>query len=441
MTSVLAVAAHQARAALALSRDGHDAALLMVRDEDDEGLREAVLKLQCLVNAAQALQADALAEIARRARAEDKAALKRDGFLHHSQEEFVVDEMGLILSTTKTSASVLYERAVRTGRCPSVMQAWRLGTIDARKAEAIAGTHELCRQTLPSKPLELLMTSAIEHAGDHTLPQLRDWLRRREIAADPTAAERRRQAALLERRVVVRPAGDGMSELWATLPSLGARAIQQALDLVAREAGAVDPRTMDQRRADALIELVTGEAEPRATQLHVVVPADVLGGTSDKPGWLPGVGPITAAQARQLAGTGADPDSATVIRRLVTDPVSGTLVDLTEDRYRPSGALERAVRARDMTCRFPGCRRSAIGPSSGTDLDHTVPWPEGKTSAGNLAALCRRHHRLKHMPGWKVIMQADGTMTWTTPTGRTFTSHPWCHGNPGDSGRAPPDPG
>ncbi len=92
-----------------------------------------------------------------------------------------------------------------------------------------------------------------------------------------------------------------------------------------------------------------------------------------------------------------------------------------EKRYRPSAALDRAVRARDVTCRFPGCRRSAD--SAGTDLDHTIPWPEGPTSATNLAVLCRRHHRLKHTPGWNVQLDPTGVMTWTTPTGRT-NHHP-----------------
>jgi hypothetical protein len=114
-----------------------------------------------------------------------------------------------------------------------------------------------------------------------------------------------------------------------------------------------------------------------------------------------------------------------VFRRLVTDPATGVLIDLSEEQYRPSTVLDRAVRARDVTCRFPGCRRSALGTHSGTDLDHTVPWPQGSTSASNLAALCRRHHRLKHSPGWSVRLDATGVMTWTTPTGRIYASEPW----------------
>ena len=81
-----------------------------------------------------------------------------------------------------------------------------------------------------------------------------------------------------------------------------------------------------------------------------------------------------------------------------------------------------------MTCRFPGCRRSAD--SAGTDLDHTVPYPAGPTAAANLAVLCRRHHRLKHTAGWEVTLHSTGTMTWTTPTGHTYVTEPWHYTDP-----------
>jgi hypothetical protein len=46
-----------------------------------------------------------------------------------------------------------------------------------------------------------------------------------------------------------------------------------------------------------------------------------------------------------------------------------------EAGYRPSAALERFVRCRDLTCRFPGCDR----PAEFCDVDHTVPYPLGPT--------------------------------------------------------------
>ncbi|MGB7818743.1 MAG: HNH endonuclease signature motif containing protein [Ornithinibacter sp.] len=78
------------------------------------------------------------------------------------------------------------------------------------------------------------------------------------------------------------------------------------------------------------------------------------------------------------------------------------------------------MRARDRRCRFPGCWVAGVF----CDLDHVRPWPAGRTTALNLICLCRRHHRIKQRPGWRVTLADDGTATWTDPTGRTRTTAP-----------------
>jgi hypothetical protein len=92
-----------------------------------------------------------------------------------------------------------------------------------------------------------------------------------------------------------------------------------------------------------------------------------------------------------------------------------------ESGYRPSAALERFIRCRDMTCRFPGCDR----PAEFCDVDHTVPFPFGLTHASNLKCLCRKHHLLKTFwTGWSDEQRSDGTIVWTAPTGQTYTTRP-----------------
>ena len=88
--------------------------------------------------------------------------------------------------------------------------------------------------------------------------------------------------------------------------------------------------------------------------------------------------------------------------------------------YRPPAALARHVRLRDGTCRFPGC---AV-PARECDLDHLIPFPQGPTSAGNLHALCRRHHSLKHEDGWTVQADDRHGLRWTSPHGATATTYP-----------------
>ncbi|MDT5335597.1 MAG: hypothetical protein QOD90_1102, partial [Mycobacterium sp.] len=95
-----------------------------------------------------------------------------------------------------------------------------------------------------------------------------------------------------------------------------------------------------------------------------------------------------------------------------------------EPRYTPSKRLAEFVRCRDLTCRFPGCHQ----PATSCDVDHTIPWPYGATGASNLKCLCRFHHLLKTFwggdGGWRDRQMPDGTIHWTAPDGRTYTTTP-----------------
>jgi hypothetical protein len=91
-----------------------------------------------------------------------------------------------------------------------------------------------------------------------------------------------------------------------------------------------------------------------------------------------------------------------------------------ENRYTPSRKLGHLVRARTATCPAPGCGAHAYH----NDLDHTVPHPDGPTDECNIAPPCRRHHRVKQAPGWKLEQPEPGVMIWTTPSGRTYTTKP-----------------
>ena len=91
-----------------------------------------------------------------------------------------------------------------------------------------------------------------------------------------------------------------------------------------------------------------------------------------------------------------------------------------EDRYTPSRKLRDLIRARTTTCDAPGCGAQARY----CDLDHSVPYPHGATCQCNLGPKCRRHHRAKQAPGWRVEQPEPGTVKWTLPSGRTHTTRP-----------------
>ena len=109
-------------------------------------------------------------------------------------------------------------------------------------------------------------------------------------------------------------------------------------------------------------------------------------------------------------------------RRLVTDPVGGTVIDVGRTRYRPPAGLADLVRARDRACVFPTCQT----PAERCDIDHLTAWSQGgTTSLDNLVVLCEAHHRLKHTPGWALTRdQAGGILSWHTPDKTVYQRHP-----------------
>jgi hypothetical protein len=129
--------------------------------------------------------------------------------------------------------------------------------------------------------------------------------------------------------------------------------------------------------------------------------------------------------------------------RCVGDPIE------SEDRYRPSTALQEFVRTRDLTCRFPGCDR----PAEYADIDHTVAWPAGATHPGNLKCYCRKYHLVKTFwEGWTDRQDPDGTVVITNPSGLSYTTKPFSQllfpqwntttpPPPGEQAAAPTGPG
>ena len=232
---------------------------------------------------------------------------------------------------------------------------------------------------------------------------------------------------MAQRRVVITPVEHGMAELWAYLPAEQAAAITATLDAIAYatvHGKGGDPRTGDQRRVDALIDLCTAPlGDPNLTGGHgqrpavqVTVAATTLMGLDDQPGELDGYGTITATMARHIAT-----DPTATWRRLLTDD-EGRVLHAGTTTYRPPAHMTRTVIARDVHCMFPGCRKKARH----NDLDHIKAYKPGdQTTTANLMSLCRRHHRFKHDGEWTVERDhRTGITTWTDPNGRQYRTRP-----------------
>jgi hypothetical protein len=164
---------------------------------------------------------------------------------------------------------------------------------------------------------------------------------------------------------------------------------------------------------------------PGKPLVQVLMPFSTLIGKDDQPCELVGHGPIPADLAREIAADAT-------LTRLVYDPLSGTLLDHGRTTYRPPAGLADHIRARDIHCREPICRRRALD----GHLDHIEPYPHGPTNDKNLHGCCGHHHRMKHAPGWAVRALPDGRIQWITPTGHRYHSHPYDYRTDND---LPPD--
>jgi hypothetical protein len=176
-----------------------------------------------------------------------------------------------------------------------------------------------------------------------------------------------------------------------------------------------DQPPLEHRKIAALGLIADGAGATIRTKLYLhlhavalVDPAQTAFGTVEK------LGPLTVARIKEWLATS----------RFTLQPV----IDMSRcdavDGHEPPAWMRELVILRDRTCIHPNCDK----PARDCDLDHIDAFvemddggPPGQTRPDNLAPLCRRHHRAKTHHGWTYVRHQDGTYTWTSPHGRTYT--------------------
>jgi len=320
----------------------------------------------------------------------------------------------------RTAQARMKNAALLVRELPATLALLQRAQISRQHAEAI------CEQawSLPAALLTRFEALAVASAADQTVSQLRRAARRAVTRIDPAGAEHRHQQALGSRRVGFQPTEDGMVLLPVLLDAPQGQLIFTRLTAAATLLPPSDGRTMDQRRADLLVDAVlTGlphDALPalqgHRPSIQIVVSADTLLGLDDEPADLAGYGPITAETARRYAA-----DESGTWRRLLTEPDTGALLDIGRDTYRPARRLRDFVQARDGVCCFPTCNQ----PGYRCEFEHTVAFSAGgRTCRGGGALACRRHNLCKAGTGWQYRRLPDGSFRWTTDTGHRYLGHP-----------------
>ncbi|WP_410648586.1 DUF222 domain-containing protein [Amycolatopsis sp. cmx-4-54] len=336
---------------------------------------------------------------------------------HRDGARSVAQEVAFALSVVDSHAGAVVAAAeALTTRLPRTLGLMDQGKLGGFGAMKVATATSWLSDT-DARAVDAVLEDRI--AGKNP-DQIRKAANHAATTIDPDGADRRAEGHRDGRRLTLRHGETGVASVEVEdAPVEKAAAAYQRIDRAARalKTGG-ETRTLDQLRADVALDLLLGGQSGTSERSEVFLYMDLFTylGLNNDPAEMAGHGSVPASLARHIA-TGPN----TVLRRIITDPLSGQVLDLGRGRYRPSAGLGEFVRVRDRECRRPGCHR----PAQACDIDHSLPWQHGgHTNADELVDLCRRDHRLKDEPGWTYRLASDGTLTVTTPTGQSYDSTP-----------------
>jgi hypothetical protein len=221
-----------------------------------------------------------------------------------------------------------------------------------------------------------------------------------------------------------------------------------------------DERTGSQRRADALVDLARAGLDhadlpdvggERPHLLVVTTLEGLRGDPGAPPAELTWAGSVHNDTARRLA---CDP----IVTRVITSEPTGVprtsrdflephrtktrtqkregpeisklLLDSLPSQLRgpcqpldvgraerlATAPMRKALLIRDRGCAAPGC----LCPPGRLEAHHILHWIDGGvTAVYNLVLLCRRHHRFVHERGWRIALNADGSIEFSPPLALT----------------------
>jgi hypothetical protein len=405
--------------------------------------------------------------------------------------EFVADELAVMLREQPYQVRCLLARSRRLAAdLPTVWEAFQRGDLDSEQVRVI---DRVARRVTEASTLAAIDEQGVDAAQTRSPKQLALWLLRLVVRLEPVAFAERHRRALAERRVTVIQGVDGIGYVTGEVSAADAAAIDGMLTAAARNLGAADPRTEQQRRSDLFADLLLGrlrldqpdQDEEQLDDVDWLEVEDIdpdtgeLLGTHlqrlDSDGEPIGEPVAPAAAQLKTAQTAKSPQRPRQLRIGVVVPLASLLGagDAPGELADRSGVVpgqvlrEQIAESLDPQCadevlftrlltdnagrlldvtelgRHPSARLAqAIKIRAGTcrfptctvpaercDLDHHQPWPRGATSATNMDPLCRRHHRGKTF-AW-IATDHDG-VDWTLPNAERYR----CVDEPLPTGRA-----
>jgi len=482
-------------------------------------------------------QAELFADMVEIAHAVAVSDLPGDQVVARDEEQFEWASHELAAGLTWTPTAADRELAFATAlveRLPLVFASMHQGHIDRGKARVFVDYLDPANGELADEQSRRLCARFVPEAPRLTTKQLADRLHRALHAIDPDLRRRRYERAVQERGVALyldprtgtatlagnglppdeaAAAGERIDRLVEATKRAGhpGRRAQISADLylgmlngafhglteneiVSRLLASGGHTARDDEAGSSVVEPIdapegcdagTADEADRWTRdrvatrdgIEIRVGLATLAGLDDRPGEIPGLGPVgahlartaVAAQRRGAAWKFAivDADGYLLLagplrrrpatsapsprvrggvvelhltldelRRYGLDPLlgewQGVLAEIAaawaaRDELRKRlatspharfarGALADHVRIRDRNCCGPGCTRSARR----SDLDHTREHARGgATVEVNIGPACKRHHPDKDR-GWTLTQPEPGLFRWISPLGRVY---------------------
>ena len=372
------------------------------------GLMDAARATGRLRSHAAALQATVFAVLEKRIRAED------DG--HSRGRGATESELSATLHRPPaTLRSILAESGALCERFPETLAQLSTGAVSWLQVQPLLDL----TSCMSERHARAVQDKVLPEMGEQSPRTVQCRVKSAIHEVDPDGAAQRHTERAKDRRLAVLPEPDGMATVALFVKAETAHAILAKVNAACARRAQGDTRTLDQRRADTLAEMILtsgGEGSAPAAMVHLVVNVESLIGLDETtPAHLEGYGPITPGQARNLV---LAPNSK--LRRLFVTP-TGKLVSVDPRQYRLPTWLDRYLRLLNRTCTFPDCTM----PARRCDLDHMHPFGAGGcTCEENLHPACRKHHNEKTAGKWRTHGKGESTVWISTTTGRPYVSTP-----------------
>jgi len=463
--------------ALALMREAFEDAKTGTANMACRDLADQVDGAQRVINAAAAVQVLRVAQYAGRDEEQDStcAWVEVDHGLGHVNE-FASDCFGPMLAMGSVAAGRKVDTAaVLAAKLPTTLAAMAAGDLDSWRATILATELAEASATSCAAVEALIFPTVLEEAPGAVTKRVRRVLARIDADALRVKAAKER----LDRFVHAYPSHvPGLTSWMASLPAAESAACWAAIDDLAHRMHGDDPtRTLEQARADALVDLMLTNVSVTTT-VTLMIPvqtatvdepddslerdlivrgprsgsatssatgsvsgyANPLANTDDFGQPVPDPNPMIQPTWAQICAMGYEIPGIGVIggdivagimdrfdtriARVLLDEHSGVVIETATTAYLPNPAMRAFIQQRDGHCRFPGCNRGA----KRCEPDHIIPFSRGgPTAIWNLVALCKHHHRVKHDAGWTLTMTPEGHCTWTDPHHRQYATHPINH--------------